>query len=101
MKKIVILGFCALCIIGLSACSTQRFNVNPNPIVADEPSYEGTNHFLFWGLGQTQTMNPGSACGPQGVNRIEAKETFLNGLLNALTFGIYAPRQYAVYCNGR
>ena len=99
MRKIVILAFCVLTIIGLSACSTQRFNINPNPISTEMPSYEGTNHFLFWGIKQIQTMNPGVACGPQGVNRVEVEETFFNGLLRTVTLGIYSPRSYAVYCN--
>lgn len=101
MKKLLVLLFCASVIAVLSACSTQSFEINPNPVATSEPSYEGTNHFLLWGIGQIQTMHPGEACGPEGVNRVETTETFVNGLLSTLTFGIYAPRSYAVYCNNQ
>lgn len=99
MRKFLILGICALGIVTLSACSTQRFDINPNPIMAQNPSYEGTNHFILWGISQVQTMRPGAACGPQGVNRVEVQETFLDGLFGTITLGLYAPRHYAVYCN--
>jgi len=101
MRKFLILGLCALGMIALSACSTQRFDINPNPIMSQTPSYEGTNHFVLWGISQIQTMRPGDACGPQGVNRVEVQETFVDGLLKGLTLGLYAPRHYAVYCNDR
>ncbi|MBQ8482144.1 MAG: Bor family protein [Alphaproteobacteria bacterium] len=99
MKKHLTLLFCAFIIAVLSSCSTQNFEINPNPTAMEQPSYEGTNHFLLWGFRQVQTMHPGEACGPEGVSRVETKETFINGLLSVLTLGIYAPRDYAVYCN--
>lgn len=99
MKKLFILGFCILSLVALSACSTQRFETNPNPIPTPIPSYEGTNHFILWGVSQVETIHPGVACGPQGINMVETKQTFIEGLLDHLTLGLYAPRHYAVYCN--
>lgn len=99
MKRFIALVFCALAFAELSACSTQRFEINPNPVTMSMPSYEGTNHFVFWGIGQEQTLYPGNACGPEGVNRVEVQKSFINGLFATLTLGIYAPRSYAVYCN--
>ena len=101
MKKHLTLLLCISAIAALSACSTQNFEINPNPTVMEQPSYEATNHFVFWGIGQVQTMHPGEACGPEGVNRIETKRTFINGVLSTLTLGLYAPRDYAVYCNNQ
>lgn len=99
MRKYIISICCALTLIGLTACSVQRFEINPQQSIADMPSYEGTDHFVFWGLGQMETMHPGEACGPEGVNRVEVQEMFADGLLRILTLGIYSPRHYAVYCN--
>lgn len=101
MKRCFILGLCALSIIALSACSTQRFDINPNPIASNQPSYEGTSHFMFWGWRQTQTMRPGRACGVEGVNRVETRQSAVNALLTIITLGIYSPRDYAVYCNNQ
>lgn len=84
-------------IIGLSGCSTQRFNVSNHPIKTETPTYEGTSH--FWLLKQEDTLNPGNACGEGGINYIETKETFVDGLFSFLSCGLYTPRTYAVYCN--
>lgn len=101
MKKHLIWGFLSVMTAVLSACSTQSFEVNPNPISMDEPSYRGTHHFTFWGLHQIETLHPGDACGPEGVNKVETTGSAKNGFYTAITLGIYAPRDYAVYCNSQ
>lgn len=94
MKKI--LGMCMVLLM-LSACSTQKFGLSPQ--VNTIPSYEGTSHFVFWGIGQEKKYDPVEICGYRGVNAIDTHTSFLDGFLGALTWGIYAPESYAIYCN--
>lgn len=91
MRKILaILGICAT----LSACSTQRFVLNGHPTI---PTKEGTAHFVFWGIGQEKLIAPEEVCG-KNVAAVETFYSFWNGVASALTFGIYSPNSYAIYC---
>jgi len=49
--------------------------------------------FLFQ---QRQRM---TICRSLKVVRTEVQQTFLNGLLGVVTFGIYIPREARVYCD--
>lgn len=91
-KSLLIISF-----LFLGACATQSFKMNEGS-TRTVPTYEGTNHFIFWGLGQEKVIDPKEVCGSRKVAQVQTTYTFLNGLLNGLTYGIYAPRNYAVYC---
>ncbi|MCL2439343.1 MAG: Bor family protein [Alphaproteobacteria bacterium] len=96
MKKLSVLTLVALIAAG---CSHQRLQINessPTPTIAN---FEGTNHFIFWGIGQTKTVDPNEVCGPRGVHTVQTSQGFLNGFLYVITYGIYAPRTFTVYCN--
>lgn len=95
MKKFLMVSVVAL---ALAGCQTQQFTIAGTK-VPTVPTYEGTSAFVFWGLGQTKTMDPKEICGGKGVRAVETKHTFIDGVANWITFGIYAPRNYAVYCN--
>ena len=95
MKKFLMVSAVAL---ALAGCSTQQFTIK-GTAVPTVPSYEGTSTFIFWGLGQTKTLDPKEVCGAKGVKAIETRYTFLDGLANTITGGIYAPHGYAIYCN--
>tara|TARA_Y100001960_G_scaffold226116_1_gene236811 strand:- start:533 stop:874 length:342 start_codon:yes stop_codon:yes gene_type:complete len=57
------------------------------------------DHFFIGGLAQGKAINPAKVCGSiDKVAKVETQQTFLNGLLSALTFSIYAPREVRVYC---
>lgn len=81
----------------LQSCATQQFPINDDN-VPTVPTYEGTNHFIFWGIGQTKVINPKDVCGTRKIRAIESHYSFLQGLLTILTYGIYSPRGYAIYC---
>jgi hypothetical protein len=84
-------------VLALSACTTQSFKMNEGT-TRSIPTYEGTNHFVFWGLGQEKVMDPKEVCGTKKVAQVQTSVTFLNGLLSGITYGIYSPRNYAVFC---
>ena len=44
-------------------------------------------------------MNPSEICGSRGINSVETSDSFVTGLFTTLTWGIYSPRAYSIYCN--
>jgi hypothetical protein len=94
MKKFLALA--AVCLT-LGACSTTRLNLNDKHVTI--PTYEGTSHFIFWGLGQTKEFDPQEVCGSRGVSAVDTHKSFANGFLSTITYGIYYPETYSIYCN--
>jgi len=79
------------------SCSTQNLKISKSP-TKTIPTYEGTSHFIFWGLGQEKLIDPKEVCGDRAIAQVSTSTSFLNGLLGGLTWGIYAPRDYIIYC---
>lgn len=93
-----ILGAALLTVL-LSSCATQRFTINAPVGPANAPTLETSQAFFVEGLGQDVVLNAAEVCGgAQNVASVEVQETFLDGLLGGLTFGIYTPRTARVYC---
>lgn len=70
-------------------------NTSPSTI----PAYEGTTHFVFWGIGQQKDLRPTEICGEYAVAAVQTNYSFINGLLSGITYGIYSPRDYAIFCD--
>ena len=97
MKKLLFIGL-ALTVI-IAGCATQRFTIHGGVGDKEEPDVKKMQHFFVAGVGQTKEMNAAEICG--GVDKIakvEAYITFLDGLLGAVTWGIYTPHTAKVYC---
>ena len=94
MKKLFAIS---VLILSLAACSTQKFELDTTSHTSI-PTYEGTSHFVFWGIGQEKQLYPAEVCGARGISSVETHDSFLNGLFSVITWGIYSPRDYAVYC---
>ena len=95
MKKI--LAVAAFAVV-LSGCAQQTFQLKPKQAVA--PKQVTTHHFFVSGIGQKKTLDAAAVCGGQDkVERVETQQTFVNGLLGFVTFGIYTPREARVYCS--
>ena len=55
--------------------------------------------FFVSGIGQSKQIDAAQVCGgADKVVRTEVQQTFVNGLLGFVTFGIYTPREARVYC---
>ena len=68
-------------------------------VVRDLPNYEDTRHFFFWGLMGEERINVTEVCADKDVAQMQSQETFVNGLLGAITLGIYAPHSVRVWCD--
>lgn len=82
--------------VSLSGCVTARYYTDSQPGGAHHE--EGADFFL-WGLVGEKEVNLDAIC-PQGVSRWYNQATFLNGFLQFITLGIYAPRTIVVECSG-
>jgi hypothetical protein len=84
-------------VVALSACSTQTALINGQ---SGTLAKEDMQTFFVAGLGQTQSLNAAEICGGAGkVAKVERSTSFLNGLLNMLSNGIYSPQDAKVYCS--
>lgn len=54
--------------------------------------------FFLYGIIPTEPQTPVREVCPNGVARIETKESFLNGVINVVTYRIYTPRSARIYC---
>jgi hypothetical protein len=96
MKKTIV---AVLVLLTLSGCATQRFNIGGKVENSTTATQTDNSSFFVSGLGQTQTVDAVAVCGgADKVIAVEAKQTFLNGFLGVITYGIYTPREYSVYC---
>lgn len=80
----------------LGACSKQTFDLGGRGSPAAQ---DATSTFFVGGIGQQHKINAAQIFGgKQNAAKVEAEQTFLNGILSAITGGIYSPRQYRVVC---
>lgn len=90
MKKIFLtLIFVIGCSMLMTSCYTYTH------IVGEGPQSGATviekNHYFVYGLAQGKQSNPKEMAGDTDNYEVTIKHTFVDGLLNALTFGIYTP----------
>ncbi len=84
-------------VVALSACSTQTALVNGQ---GGTMVKQDMQTFFVGGLGQTQSLNAAEICGGSSkVVKVERTTSFLNGVLNMLSNGIYSPQDAKVYCS--
>lgn len=95
MKKVI---FAAAVAVLLSGCAQQTFNMDQG--IATTPKQVTTHHFFVSGIGQKKSIDAAQVCGGANkVVRVETQQTFVNGLLGVVTFGIYTPREARVFCS--
>ena len=96
MKIIRFVLFFLLISVVFVGCSTQSFTIAPG---GGTQAADKAQTFFISGIGQTQTLNAKEICGGSDkVIKVEVQQTFVNGFLGAITWGIYTPRQARVYC---
>lgn len=81
----------------LAGCSTQTATLKPH--TTQIPSYEESQSFFLFGIGQENTVNAVNICGSkEKIAKVESFHSPVNILLGAITLGIYTPRTAKVYC---
>jgi hypothetical protein len=85
--------------LALTGCFHIRY-ANEGPPAAD-PAQKGWHHGVVFGLVEiSEPENVSKAC-PGGFALARSEESFVAGLVNAITLGIYNPTNVYVYCTAR
>ncbi|MCC8410345.1 Bor family protein [Mucilaginibacter sp. UR6-1] len=90
MKKLITLslGF-AFMSLTFTSCYVNTFNVGKG--AQSNVKVSKWNHYIFWGLAPAGVSNPKELAGDATDYTVTIKHSFVNGLLNAITLGIYSP----------
>lgn len=89
MKKMVQLFSMALLLAAMTSCYSHKFTVGEGPKTGIE--IEGKNHFFIFGLVPGKVSDPQAMAGDAKNYEITEVQTFVDGLLRVITFGLYSP----------
>ena len=84
--------------LSMSACSTVTINQEGQQKLVSKPTYEESKPFYLWGLVGDQHIDVTKICDGKEPVQMQSQQTFVDGLLGAITLGIYAPHTAKVWC---
>ena len=79
----------ALFLFTMSSCYTLTYTVGTGPKTGIEVKEK--NHFVVAGLAAIKTSNPTQMAGGASDYQVTITHTFIDGLINVLTGGLYTP----------
>lgn len=88
-SKFYSLLFAGLLLISTSSCYTYQFSVGNGAQTGS--SVTKKNHYLLYGLAPVGTSDPKQMANGAADYDVHIQHTFVDGLLNMITFGIYTP----------
>ena len=80
--------FSFLCL-SMASCYTLTYTVGTGTQTGE--TIKKKNHYLIYGIAPLKTSDPIKMAGDAKNYEVTIKHTFVDGLLNALTYGIYTP----------
>ncbi|NQW29059.1 MAG: hypothetical protein HQ472_00915 [Ignavibacteria bacterium] len=83
------LAIAATLVVVMTSCFTLTYPVGKGAKTGVEVTKK--NHYLFYGLAGISTSNPTEMAGGATDYEVTITHTFVDGLLNGITFGIYTP----------
>ncbi|WP_194778416.1 Bor family protein [Pararhodonellum marinum] len=90
MKKTIFqIGMMLLSTGWLTSCYTQSYTVGDGPQKGIE--VKDRSHYLVYGLAPLKTADPVKMAGETKDYEVTIQHTFVDGLINAITLGLYAP----------
>jgi hypothetical protein len=88
MKKATLFSFLAASFL-LTSCYTYTTVVG-NGAKGNSETKEW-NHYVLWGLAPVGTSDAKAMAGGATDYTVTTKQTFVNGLISGITFGLYSP----------
>ncbi len=83
----------------LTGCATQQMDLADGVPDGARAEHEEWQNFFIFGLAPVrQRVQAENYCPGGTIGRVETELTFLNGLLHAVTYGLYSPYTMRVYC---
>ena len=90
MNKVSVIITILIMSFTLSSCFTYTTVVGDGATNKRETNTKW-NHYFLWGLAPGNVSNPAELAGDSKNYDVKTEQSFVNGLLSALTLGIYAP----------
>ncbi len=87
----------AAALLAVAGCYHVRYVTDVAP--APGPSAEQWHHDFVWGLVEASDPVPLETLCPADYATIESEMTFVNGLVQAITFSLYDPQTVTVTCS--
>jgi hypothetical protein len=89
MKKYLTVTLLIICISSLlSSCYSVTYKIGKGSRLGLKVSQK--NHYLIYGLAPIRTSNPARMAGSVSDYTVNTQHTFVDGLISALTLGIYS-----------
>ncbi len=90
MKKSIANFVVVICLVfSLNSCYTYHFTVGDGAQTGIET--RKMNHYLIYGLAPVNVTTPEQLAGDAEDYDVTIQHTFVDGLINVITFGIYTP----------
>lgn len=90
MKRKTSYFLVAICLsMAMTSCYTYTYTVGSGPKTGLE--VKGKNHYLIYGLAPIKTSDPIQLAGDARDYEVTIQHSFVDGLINVITFGIYNP----------
>ena len=89
MKKSVVFLFTLALALSLNSCYTYTHTVGNGPQNGETVTKK--NHYFIYGLAKGNLSDPNEMAENADDYEVTIQHTFVDGLLNVLTFGIYTP----------
>lgn len=86
MKKVILSAVVAL---AMTSCYTHQYSIGTG--ASTGLTIKEKNHYLIYGLAPVKTSNPQEMAKGAKNFDVKTEHTFVDGLLNAITFGLYNP----------
>ena len=88
-NKLVICAMFSFLCVSRASCYTLNYTVGKGP--QKETTVVQKNHYLIAGLAPIKTSNPHQMAGDAQDYEVTITHTFVDGLINLLTSGLYTP----------
>lgn len=98
MKRRTRLLAAVLCLALGSGCATVTVNSHDSTRRTSEPTWSKRYWFLFGGFVSDKHVDVKAVCGSRTAAQMQTQHTFVDGVINLVTFGILAPRTAHVWC---
>ncbi len=88
-NKFVSLALLSFLCLSMASCYTLTYTVGTGTQTGE--TIKKKNHYLIYGIAPLKTSDPIKMAGDAKNYEVTIKHTFVDGLLNLLTYGIYTP----------
>jgi hypothetical protein len=88
-NKFVSFALLSFLCLSMSSCYTLTYTVGTGTQTGE--TIKKKNHYLIYGIAPLKTSDPIKMAGDAKNYQVTIKHTFVDGLLNLLTYGLYTP----------